>query len=242
MADHGWIKLFRQLSDNEIWLSEKFTDGQAWVDLLLLANHKKGFIKVRGIRIDIQPGQCGYSILTLAKRWKWSRGKVIRFIDFLEKNSMIETIQQKNKVSTIISIVNYSIFQSSSTTNGTTDGQQTDTNKNDKKEKNNISVIFEDFRIQYPGVKRALDVELKDFLKTNKPETVNLLLPALQAEISHRENLSKQNEFIPKWKNLKTWLNQKCWTQVFPEIAIKPVVNNQQQKPEIKLNINPTWQ
>ena len=215
MGNHGWIKLFRQLADNEIWLSEKFSDGQAWVDLLLLANHKKGFIKVRGIRIDILPGQCGYSVLTLAKRWRWSRGKVIRFIDFLEKNNMIETVQQKNKLSTIISITNYSNYQSVSTTNDTSNGQQTGRNKNDKKENNDISVIFEQFRMQFPGTKRGLKTELDNFLKNNSSEIIFLLLPSLEKEIDHREMLKMTNQFVPEWKNLSTWINKKCWEQEF---------------------------
>lgn len=119
---NGWIKIHRQLSENPIWLSEPFTDGQAWVDLLILANNKKGAINVRGIRIDIEQGSCGYSEQSLATRWKWSRGKVRRFIKFLVQQNMIEVVQQKNHVTSIISICNYNKFQTVGTTNGTTNG------------------------------------------------------------------------------------------------------------------------
>ena len=117
---NGWIKIHRQLSENPIWLSEPFTDGQAWVDLLMLANNEKGVINVRGIRIDIEPGSCGYSEQSLAARWKWSRGKVRRFVSFLVQQNMIQTVQQKNHVTTIISICKYKEYQTSGTTNGTT--------------------------------------------------------------------------------------------------------------------------
>ena len=40
----GWISLYRSILNNDFWLSEKFTRGQAWVDLLLLAKYKEGFI------------------------------------------------------------------------------------------------------------------------------------------------------------------------------------------------------
>lgn len=105
----GWIKLYRKLFDNPYYFSEKFCRGMAWVDMLLLANHAPGFFYKRGIRVDIQAGQLGYDIDSLAKRWKWSRNKVNRWLKDLENSKQIE--RQKTNVTTIISIVNYSIYQ-----------------------------------------------------------------------------------------------------------------------------------
>ena len=35
----GWIRIYRELLDSAIWnTNEPFTKGQAWIDLLLLAN------------------------------------------------------------------------------------------------------------------------------------------------------------------------------------------------------------
>jgi hypothetical protein len=134
----GWIKLYRQLTLNNIWTDEPFSRGQAWIDLLLLANHKDGIVRVRGIKIPILRGQVGWSELKLADRWKWSRGKVRRFICELENEKMV--VQQKNRKTSIISILNYEFYQCNDTTDSTTDGQQivqqTDTNKNEKNEKN----------------------------------------------------------------------------------------------------------
>lgn len=149
MSMSGWIKIHRKIVDNPIWTSEKFTDGQAWVDLLLIANHNKGIIKVRGIRIKIPPGSLGWSEKKLAERWGWSRGKVRRFLNYLCSENMIKIEQQKKNVTSIISIINYSQYQDNNTTNDTTDGQQTiqqtDTNKNNKEEnKNNKEYILSD--------------------------------------------------------------------------------------------------
>jgi hypothetical protein len=52
----GWIKLHRIIMDHPDWLAEPFTRAQAWVDLLLLANHKVGHIRKRGILIEVQRG------------------------------------------------------------------------------------------------------------------------------------------------------------------------------------------
>jgi len=138
----GWIKLHRKLTDNPLWHQEPFTRGQAWVDLILLANHTDGFIRARGVRVDLKRGQCGWCEVALAKRWGWSRGKTKRFISELETDQQV--VQQKNNVTSVISISNYDMYQLDSTASDTADGQQTgqqtdskqDTNKNVKKNKN----------------------------------------------------------------------------------------------------------
>ena len=94
--EKGYIKLHRELGDNKVWLSEPFTKGQAWVDLLLLTNYKSSFIRLRnGEMVQINRGECGYSMETLAQRWSWSRGKVKRYFDFLKNEKMI---QQKDQL------------------------------------------------------------------------------------------------------------------------------------------------
>jgi uncharacterized phage protein (TIGR02220 family) len=118
----GYVKLWRKVRDNPLWTSEKFSRGQAWVDLIMLANHKKGFIRKRGIKIEVERGEVGWSERQLAERWQWSRGKVRRFLidlclgDFPEITR--KTIPQKKFVTSLIVINNYDLYQS--------DGPQTD--------------------------------------------------------------------------------------------------------------------
>lgn len=123
----GWVKMHRKLQSNPIWLSEPFTRGQAWVDLILLANHSKGFLRARGVRVDVERGQVGMSHVKLSERWTWSRGKVKRFLNELEMDQQI--VQQNNNITCLISIVNYNEYQGGDTANDTpsdtTDGQQT---------------------------------------------------------------------------------------------------------------------
>jgi uncharacterized phage protein (TIGR02220 family) len=134
----GYIKLHRQLQTNKMWMAEPFTRGQAWVDMLLLANHSDGHIRKRGVRVEVKRGQLGWSERKMAERWKWSRGKVRRFLKELEKDENI--VPQKNNVTSLITITNYHEFQKHSTTSSTTNGPQTDhkqyQNNNGKKEKN----------------------------------------------------------------------------------------------------------
>lgn len=140
----GWIKLHRKLQDNALWGSETFTRGQAWVDLILLANHKDGFIYVRDHRIDLKRGDVGWSQNKLADRWSWSRTKVRSFLDMLEKEQQIE--QVKSRSYTVIRLKNYKEYQKNDTekttekqeedNRKTREKQQKDTNKNVKNDKN----------------------------------------------------------------------------------------------------------
>ena len=98
----GWIKLHRQIEENEFWFSEKFTRAQAWIDILLLARHKTGLATIRGVDIHLSPGQLCYSQKSLAKRWKWNVKTVNKFLSTLEKREMVDT--RKNNITTIITI------------------------------------------------------------------------------------------------------------------------------------------
>lgn len=115
----GWIKLYRKITENPLYFSEPFTRLQAWIDLLIMANYEESIIYVRGNKVEIKRGQLAKSQDTLAERWRWSRGKVLRFLDELQKAGQIG--QQKSNVINIISIVNFDLYQQDSTTDGTAD-------------------------------------------------------------------------------------------------------------------------
>lgn len=155
----GWIKLHRKIQLSDKYLSEPFCRNMAWVDLLLLANHDDKYFRVRGVPVVVKRGQCGYSIKKLSNRWKWSEGKVKRFLNELQNDAQIE--QQNFNVTTLISIINYNQYQGdgaqiSAQTDAQTarkqraDGAQTETNKNVKNVNNEKNVgndpFFEMFR------------------------------------------------------------------------------------------------
>jgi DNA-binding MarR family transcriptional regulator len=161
----GWIKLHRQLLESDIWTCEPFSRGQAWVDLLLLANHKDSFFYKRGNKIDVKRGQVGRSVVELSNRWKWSRSKVNKFLKDLEKEQQIE--QQKSSVTQIVTLINYDEYQEKEqqteqqkSSRRAAEEQQKDTYKNVKnvkKEKN---------------INNAREKELNNFMKMEKPKRV----------------------------------------------------------------------
>lgn len=79
MSSPGWIKLHRGLQDHWIWDCE-FSYAQAWIDLLLCAGHKPTKLMIKGQVIELKRGQQARSEVTLSKQWRWSRGKVRRFL------------------------------------------------------------------------------------------------------------------------------------------------------------------
>lgn len=125
----GWIKINRKLLNSEAWCAEPFTRGQAWVDLIGLAAFRDGYIRVRGVRINITRGQCAHSQETLAERWQWSRGKIKRFLNELENDQKIiqQTVQQTNIRKSLITICNYNKYQAEENVNDTTDDTIDDT-------------------------------------------------------------------------------------------------------------------
>lgn len=123
----GWVRFHRRYLNSDLWLSETFTKGQAWVDLFSLANHKDKSIWIRGIEVKVKRGSLAWSEVRLAERWKWSRNKLRRFLNWLKTKQQIE--QQKTNVTTLIHIINYERYQCGETPNDTPERHQKDSKR-----------------------------------------------------------------------------------------------------------------
>jgi hypothetical protein len=124
VANKNFFAVNRSLFKNSMWKSEKFTKGQAWIDLFGNANHSPGYFEKNGQRITLERGQSGRSIETLADDWKWSRNKVKRFLKRLEDDNMIG--HKPNHLTSIITICNYDRFQSSINDDEPSNGQSSE--------------------------------------------------------------------------------------------------------------------
>lgn len=113
----GSHPIHRRLLNHWIWQDKPFAKGQAWIDLILLANHHDGTILMGGKPFKLKRGQVFRSRLTLAKRWGWSRGRINRFISVLETEQMI--VQQTVQQGTLITLLNYSKLHDSAFKSGT---------------------------------------------------------------------------------------------------------------------------
>lgn len=142
--DKGWISLYRAVKDGWLWEDKPFARGQAWIDLLLQANHKERKIFSKGELVNIKRGSFLTSDQELAERWGWSRKKVRGYLEVLAKEQMI--VLNRSPKGTSLSIANWDLYQhqgtteeqrrvqqknNSGTTEDTTEGQQKNTNNND---------------------------------------------------------------------------------------------------------------
>jgi hypothetical protein len=131
----GYVKLYRALSESDLWLAEPFTKGQAWVDLILAANFRDRVAYISGQEIPVNRGQLAWSEVTLSKRWEWSRGKVRRFLKLLKNDGKIT--QQSVQYTSLITICNYEKFQTDGTAGGTEYGTPNGTPNGTREEKGN---------------------------------------------------------------------------------------------------------
>ncbi len=84
---------------------------------------------------------------------------------------------------------------------------------------NNELQIFDNFRKEYLGTKRGNETEFKNFQKHSDWKLVlPKLLTSLNNQIANRKLKKQKNEFVPEWKNLQTWINNRCWEEVIDHI------------------------
>ena len=134
MSNLGWVSLHRKIMDNWLWEDKPFAHGQAWVDMLLMANHKSNRFPLGEEIITLQPGEFVTSELKLMGRWGWSKSKVRRFLQLLEKDGMI--VKKTDRKKTTIIIVNFTEFQNMET-NSRPIKDQSQTNSRPIKDTNN---------------------------------------------------------------------------------------------------------
>jgi hypothetical protein len=142
---YGWIKLHRQITEHWIWEEKPFSKGQAWIDLLLQANHQDKKAVIGNDIIEVKRGSFVTSIRKLSERWGWSNTKIKNFLNLLQNDGMISYFSDAKK--TVITIENYSLYQDLNDTKTTqkrqtndTETTQKHTNKNDKNDKNDNNI------------------------------------------------------------------------------------------------------
>ena len=127
----GWIRVWRKILDNPLWSEKPFSKGQAWIDLILLANHKDNQLLLGNSVVTIRRGQLHTSELNLSRRWGWSRKKTRAFLSLLDNQKMATT--KGTSKGTTITIANYSDYQDFGTSEDTAEGTAQEHQKNIKR-------------------------------------------------------------------------------------------------------------
>ena len=168
----GWIKIYRNIQEHWLWNCEPFSRGQAWIDLLLMANHKENKVMINGNLIVIKTGERVTSIRKLSERWKWSTCKVKHFLKQLESDKMIECLSDTSK--TVIKIVNYEKYQENNTPlsleNTGLSGKVPNTEQTQKKHKKNTEQTPKIHRANTEQTQKNTNKNDKEYIKNGKNE------------------------------------------------------------------------
>lgn len=167
----GYIKLYRSSMSDPLYLKDSFTKWQAWCDLILLAYFAPSEFFVRNIKVKAKRGCVYKSVLELAERWRWSRGKVERFIAYLIEEKRI--CVQRNNIVSCISIVNYEKYQQNDTINETASEASTE------HDNSNQTLLLQKLIEQVSELKERLDAQDQKVVEkkpTTKRKVVNPLI------------------------------------------------------------------
>jgi len=152
--------LQRKIVTDPLYYLEPFTKWQAFQDMIRMVNWDTGQIKNGQEIIKLKRGEFCHTEKHLAKTWKWSRGKVRRFLKWLENDERItvhktvhKTGQQTGHPRIVVYLCNYKKHQlpikDGGTSNGTPNGTPNGTVSNNKIQitsSNNNKVGLEDYK------------------------------------------------------------------------------------------------
>ncbi|GIO63546.1 DnaD domain protein [Paenibacillus cineris] len=203
----GWIKLHRKIQDHWIYQEKrKFSRYEAWLDMIMMANHKSNRFLHGNELVEVERGQFITSELKLMERWDWGKNKLRLFLDLLEKDGMI--IKKTDRKRTAITICNYGLYHDSETENGpradqsrTNSGPSADTNKNDKNEKNekeeiNPYRILDENRFPFmtPILQDKVDSLIEEYGQQDFIDAVN------EAVIRGKRSIAYVTRILENWR------------------------------------------
>jgi hypothetical protein len=151
LTQQGFIKLHRKIQEHWIYQEKrKFSKYEAWLDMLMMANHKDNKFALGSELVEVKKGSFITSELKLMDRWDWGKEKLRTFLKILENDSMI--VKKSDRKKTTITISNYCVYHGYESENRPqTDHEQTvsrpsaDTNKNVKNDKNEKKKKYAEF-------------------------------------------------------------------------------------------------
>lgn len=154
-----------------LYLSETFTKWHAWCDLIMLAYYVPADFFIRGIKVKAKRGCVYMGALELAERWRWSRGKVNRFLDYLTKDKRISV--QKDNVVSCITILNYEKYQQNETSDMSSrkkEKKDNDMTPSDSTANDTGEDILRQILSQVQELKERIDAQEKPKRKTTRKD------------------------------------------------------------------------
>jgi hypothetical protein len=144
----GWVAIARAMRDH--WLvgfgqrvepcdddRGSFSRTEAWLDLIMECRYAAGTVNNNGRKMRLERGQLLGAVSWLANRWNWTPKTVRGFLDRLEEEGMIlrfapsaddvlsghQKGRHKGKLSTVLTVSKYSLYQLGDRVKGQDAGQ-----------------------------------------------------------------------------------------------------------------------
>lgn len=221
----GWVSIHRQIMDHWIYQEKRvFSRFEAWVDIILRANHADNKFMFGGELIEVKRGQLLTSIRKLCDHWKWSNTKVTQFLKMLEDDGML--VQKSDTKKTLLTVVNYDKFQSythekttvkrhendtETTLKHTNNNVNNDNNDNKKKKENIYTPEFEQFWSVYPR-KVAKAVAFGKFKAALKKDSFEYIMQCAMNYAKDCEYKGTEQQYI---KHPSTFLEKERYRDYF---------------------------
>lgn len=110
MSRPGWIKLFNQMLDSDIWMIDQpFSYRDAFIHVLLSANWRPGITNRNGHTLQVKRGQWLTSIRKLGATFHWDKHKVYKWLEFMSDAGIVTS--ESVGFGTLLTVVNYEKFQ-----------------------------------------------------------------------------------------------------------------------------------
>jgi hypothetical protein len=141
----SWYKMHRDWQDSDMFECEPYTEREAWEWLIMKASYDGNQrFNIKGEPVILPIGELSFSYSFMAKKWGWSKQKVGRFLDKLQKWNAIRT--ENGRGQTVLTICEYRKYQGGVDAKRTGNGRETDGNNPEYKEvkevkKYNINII-----------------------------------------------------------------------------------------------------
>ena len=210
----GWISLHRKILENPILnRSRVYSNFEAWIWLLLKANHKDNKFMLGTELVKVKKGSMITSQKKLCRQFRWGSTKLRNFLKVLQKDKML--LLKTTPKATWITICNYDTYQDKQTANKsrtnheqTANKSRTNTNNNDNKVNNVNNIINNKDYLDKYGLKL-----LQAFVDYWCEKSVNGKKMRWEKEkafdIDKRLNTWAKNDYDGYWKRHKELMIQK---------------------------------
>ena len=249
----GWISLHRKILENPILnRSRVYSNFEAWIWLLLKANHKDNKFMLGTELVKVKKGSMITSQKKLCRQFRWGNSKLRSFLKVLQKDEML--LLETNTQSTHITICNYESYQDKQISNKpqtnhkqTANKLRTNTNNNVNKDNNVNKIKVHTKKINYilnnkKYLEKYGEPLLQAFVDYWTEQSVNGIKMRYQKEkafdVDKRLVTWSKNDFDGLWKRHKENIIQKEQDEYLKNANKNAYKDSEYQDKEIKKMIS----